>query len=93
MIKSLKHKGLKKFYETGKTAGIQNKHRQKLRIRLTALDTATCIEDLDLPSFRLHPLKGNKKGLWAIDASKNWRVVFKFEESNSYLIDYEDYHI
>ena len=60
MIKSFKHKGLKKLYETGKTAGIQNKHRQKLRIRLTALDTATCIEDLDLPGFRLHPLKDRK---------------------------------
>lgn len=92
MIKSFKHKGLKKFYETGKTTGIQSKDRQKLRIRLTALDTATCIEDLDLPGFRLHPLKGNKKGLWAIDVSKNWRVVFKFEKSNALLIDYEDYH-
>tara|TARA_B100000315_G_scaffold116653_1_gene106967 strand:+ start:225 stop:503 length:279 start_codon:yes stop_codon:yes gene_type:complete len=92
MIKSFKHKGLKKFYETGKTAGVQSKHRQKLRIRLTALDTATSIEDLDLPGFRLHPLKGNRKGLWAIDVSKNWRGVFKFEESNVYLIDYEDYH-
>lgn len=92
MIASFKHKGLKKFYETDKTVGIQNKHRQKLRIRLTALDTATCIKDLDLPGFRLHPLKGNRKGLWAVDVSENWRVVFKFEESNAYLIDYEDYH-
>ena len=92
MIKSFKRKGIKKFYETGNTAGIQSKHQQKLRIRLTALDTATCIEDMDLPGFRLHPLKGDKKGLWAIDVSKNWRVVFKFEEGNAYFIDYEDYH-
>jgi proteic killer suppression protein len=66
MIKSFKHKGLKKFHETGNTAGILSSHKQKLRIRLTALDTATCVEDVDLPGFRLHPLKGSRKGLWAI---------------------------
>jgi len=92
MIKSFKHKGLQKFYETGSTAGILSSHKQKLRIRLTALNTATCIEDMDLPGFRLHSLKGNKRGLRAIDVNKNWRVVFKFEAGNAYLVDYEDYH-
>lgn len=58
MINSFKHKGLQKFYETGSTAGIQAAHKQKLRIRLAALDTATVIQDMDLPGFRLHPLKG-----------------------------------
>jgi toxin HigB-1 len=92
MIKSFKHKGLKKFYETGNKAGIKSSHNKKLRIQLTALNTATCIGDMDLPGFRLHPLKGNRKGLWAIDVSKNWRIVFKFEEGNVYVVDYEDYH-
>jgi proteic killer suppression protein len=92
MIKSFKHKGLKKFYETGSSLGIQNAHKKKVRMRLTALDTAICIEDMDLPGFRLHPLKGNKKGLWAVDVSKNWRIVFKFEDGNAYVINYEDYH-
>jgi proteic killer suppression protein len=92
MIKSFKHKGLKIFFETGSTKGIKQDHKQKLRIRLAALDTATCIEDMDLPGYRLHSLKGNKKGLWAIDVSKNWRVVFKFEDGNAYIVDYEDYH-
>jgi proteic killer suppression protein len=72
--------------------GIQPRHKQKLRIRLTALDTATGIEDMDLPGFRLHPLKGDKKGLWAIDVSKNWRIVFKLQDGNVYFVDYEDYH-
>ncbi|NVM21476.1 MAG: type II toxin-antitoxin system RelE/ParE family toxin [Desulfobacterales bacterium] len=76
----------------GSTAGIQNAHRKKLRMRLTALDTAISIKDMDLPGFRLHPLKGDKKGLWAIDVSKNWRIVFKFEDGNAYVVDYEDYH-
>lgn len=92
MIKSFEHKGLQKFFETGSLKGIQPQHKQKLRIRLTALDTATCIEDMDLPGFRLHQLKGGKKGLWAIDVSKNWRIVFKFQDGNAYVVNYEDYH-
>ncbi len=71
MIKSFKHKGLQKFFETGSTAGIQPAHRQKLRMRLTALDTATVLEDINLPGFRLHQLKRKMQGLGAIDVSKN----------------------
>ena len=92
MIKSFEHKGLQKFFETGSLKGIIPQHKQKLRIRLTALDTATCIEDMDLPGFRLHQLKGRKKGLWAIDVSQNWRIVFKFQDGNAYVVNYEDYH-
>lgn len=92
MIKSFKHKGLKKFYETGSVAGINPAHRQKIRMRLTALDTATTIEDMDLPGFRLHPLKGDKKGVWAIDVSKNWRITFEFIDGDAYVVNYEDYH-
>ncbi len=92
MIKSFKHKRLRKFFETGSVAGIQPRHKQKLRIRLTALDTATCIEDVQTPGWRLHILKGNRKGLWAIDVNKNWRIVFEFRDGNAYIVDYEDYH-
>jgi len=70
MIKSFKHKGLKRFFETGSLAGIDPTHRQKIRLRLAALDTAATIEDMDLPGFRLHPLKGDRQGLWAIGVSK-----------------------
>lgn len=92
MIKTFKHKGLKVFFETGIAKGIRPDQKQKLRIRLAALDTATCIEDMDIPGFRLHALKGSKKGLWAIDVNKNWRVVFQFQDGNAYVVDYEDYH-
>lgn len=61
-------------------------------MRLSALDTAMCVEDVDLPGFRLHPLKGDRKGLWAIDVNRNWRIVFAFEEGNAFVVDYEDYH-
>jgi toxin HigB-1 len=92
VIKSFKHKGLEQFYNTGSLAGIQAKHKQKLRMRLIAMDTATNIQDIDLPGFRLHPLKGDKAGLWAIDVSKNWRITFKFQDGSVYVVDYEDYH-
>lgn len=92
MIKSFKHKGLGRFYETGSASGIQASHRKKLRLQLAALDTAKSIEDMDIPGFRLHPLKGKKKGHWAIDVSGNWRLTFLFEESNAYDVNYEDYH-
>ena len=92
MIKSFRHKGLHNFFESGSLAGIKPGQKQKIRMRLTALDTATCIEDMDIPGFRLHQLKGGKTGLWAIDVNKNWRIVFKFEGGNAYVVDYEDYH-
>lgn len=92
MIKSFKHKGLQKFYETGSTAGIQPAHSQKLRMQLTALDTATILNDIDLPGFRLHPLKGDMQDLWAIDVNKNWRLTFKFVDGDVYIVNYEDYH-
>ncbi len=92
MIKSFKHKGLRKFFETGSVIGIQPGHKDKLSMRLIALDTATCLEDMDIPGWRLHSLKGDLTGLWAIDVSRNWRIVFKFSDGNAYIVDYEDYH-
>lgn len=86
------HKGLKRYYESGSLKGIKAAHKQKLRIRLSALDTASSVEDMDLPGFHLHPLTGDRKGLWAIDVSGNWRIVFKFENGNAYVVNYEDYH-
>ena len=92
MIKSFKHKGLEKFFKTGNTAGIQPTHKKKLRIRLTALDTATEIQDINLPGFRLHTLKGKMEGLWAIDVSENWRITFEFKDGNVFIVNYKDYH-
>lgn len=92
MIQSFRHKGLKRFYETGSTAGIQAAHRKKLRLQLAALDTAQTVDDMDIPGFRLHPLKGKQKGLWAINVSGNWRATFRFQEGNVYDVNYEDYH-
>ena len=92
MIKSFKHKGLHRFYETGSTAGVQPAHKKRLRLQLVALDTAVDIEDMNIPGFRLHPLKGDKKGQWAFSISGNWRITFEFREGNAYIVNYEDYH-
>jgi len=92
VIKSFRHKGLKKLYETGSTSGIQAKHSNRLRMQLTALDTAQDIDDMDIPGFKLHPLKGKLKGRWSISVSGNWRVTFEFRDGNAYILDYEDYH-
>jgi toxin HigB-1 len=92
MIKSFKHKGLQKFFETGNVSGIRPTHQKKLRMRLTALDTAMQIEDMNLPGFRLHPLKGELQGFWAIDVNKNWRITFEFIDGHAYIVNYEDYH-
>jgi len=93
MIKTFKHKGLKKFFETGSKAGIQAKHERRLRMQLVAIDTASIIEDIDLPGFKLHPLKGNRDSVWSITVNGNWRVTFEFKDGNAYILNYEDYHL
>jgi len=92
MIASIRHKGLRRFFETGSRSGIQTKHAARLRLQLAALDTAQSIEDMEIPGFRLHRLKGKMKGRWSIWVSGNWRLTFEFKEGNAYLVDYEDYH-
>lgn len=92
MIKSFRHKGLRKLFETGSAAGVQPNHAKRLRLQLTALDSAQTIDDMEIPGFRLHPLKGELAGRWAITVNGNWRVTFEFREGNAYVLDYEDYH-
>jgi proteic killer suppression protein len=92
MIKSFRHKGLRKLYEIGSTSGVQASHAKRLRMQLVALDTAQSVEDMDIPGFRLHPLKGKMRGRWSILVNGNWRLTFEFQDGNAYVLDYEDYH-
>ena len=92
MIKSFRHKGLRRLFEAGNASGVQASHAKRLRLQLSALDTAHVVEDLDIPGFRLHPLKGAMKGRWSITVNGNWRVTFEFKDGNAYVLDYEDYH-
>lgn len=92
MIKSIRHKGLRKFFDTGSAAGVQASHARRLRMQLAALDTAQTIEDMNIPGFSLHALKGEMHGRWSISVNGNWRLTFEFLEGNAYVLDYEDYH-
>lgn len=92
MIKSFRHKGLRRLFEAGSTSGIQVSHAKRLRMQLAALDSAQSIDDMDIPGFRLHPLKGAMRGRWSISVNGNWRMTFEFQDGNAYVLDYEDYH-
>ena len=92
VILSYRHKGLKKFAETGSMSGIQPKHADKLRRLLTALNVASRPEDMDAPGNGLHALKGGLQGHWSVAVSGNWRLTFAFDDEDAILVDYQDYH-
>jgi proteic killer suppression protein len=75
MIRSIRHKGLKRLYEDDDPRGVLREHAVKLRDILARLEAATTVADMDLPGFRLHPLKGELKGSWAVTVRANWRVI------------------
>jgi proteic killer suppression protein len=92
MIRSVRHKGLKRLYEQDDPRGVNQEHEEKLRDILARLDSAAAIADMDLPGFRLHPLKGELKGFWAVTVRANWRVIFRFAAGDALDVDYIDYH-
>lgn len=92
VIVSFRHKGLEALYERNSTKGIQAEHAPKLRRILSALDVAVAPGDLDIPGFRLHRLKGRLQSHWSIWVSGNWRVTFRFIDTDVELVDYLDYH-
>ena len=92
MIKSFRHKGLKKLFTTGNAAGVNPQHKQKIKDQLEFLHSAECVEDMDLPGYDLHELKGRRVNEWSITVSKNWRIVFKFEDGDAYDVEVCDYH-
>jgi len=92
VIRSFKHKGLAKFFQTGSKAGIQAQHAERLEVILARLSAATTPKDMGLPGLSLHPLKADRKGTWAVTVNGNWRVTFAFVEKVADDVDYEDYH-
>ncbi len=92
MIRGFKHKGLGRFFETGSKSGIQGQHAARLRLILGRLSSATAPRDMALPGLDLHPLKGTRKGTWAVSVSGNWRVTFRFVGKDADAVDYQDYH-
>lgn len=92
VIKSFRHRGLKRLYERAESSGVRADQLKRIRDVLAHLDVATRPSELDLPGYRLHPLKGSLKGYWSVTVSGNWRIVFRFEEGDALDVDLTDYH-
>jgi toxin HigB-1 len=92
MVRSIRHKGLKRLYEEDDPRGVIAEHIDKLRDILARLDAARTVADMDIPGFRLHTLKGEFKGFWAVTVRANWRVIFRFADHDAFDVDYVDYH-
>jgi toxin HigB-1 len=92
MIKSFRHNGVERFFRTGSKSGIQPKHEKRLRLQLGRLDAASVPTDMNLPGWKLHPLKGSLAGHWAVWVDENWRLTFRFDGTDVELVDYQDYH-
>ncbi|MGH6901404.1 MAG: type II toxin-antitoxin system RelE/ParE family toxin [Geminicoccaceae bacterium] len=83
---------MKRLFEQGDRSRVRPDHVAKVRRILSRLDAAAAVTDVDAPGFRLHPLKGELKGFWAVDVSGNWRIIFRFEEGDALDVDLLDYH-
>lgn len=92
MIQSIRHKGLRRLYEDDDPRGVIAEHVVKLRDILVRLDASGSVADMDVAGFKLHPLKGDRRGFWAITVRANWRVIFRFEDGDALDVDYVDYH-
>lgn len=91
-IRGFRHKGLRRFFETGSMSGIQAKHAVRLRLILGRLNVSVEPRDMALPGLDLHQLRGTRAGTWAVKVSGNWRVTFMFVDKHADAVDYEDYH-
>lgn len=92
MIRSIKHKGLRRLFEDDDMRGVIADHAEKLRDILARLNAVSTVADMDFPGLRLHPLKGVLKGFWAVTVRANWRVIFRFADGDAIDVDYVDYH-
>ncbi len=92
MIRRIRHRGLKRLYEADDPRGLNAEHLDKLARIMARLDRATRPEQMDLPGWRLHPLKGDFAGFWSVTVRANWRIVFRFEDGHATDVDYLDYH-
>jgi proteic killer suppression protein len=92
MIQTFKNKALEKLLKENITKGIPQELEKKIRIRLEVIDSALIIDDIKLPGYDLHELKGDRKETMSIKVSGNWRITFRFEDGEAYDVDLEDYH-
>ena len=92
MIRSFRHKGLERFFTKSERKGIDAKQADRIRRILDRLDAAVKPEDLNLPGYKLDGLKGDRKGLYSVWVSGNWRITFQFDGVDAVYVNLEDYH-
>jgi len=92
MIKTFKHRGLKRLYERGDGSGIRPDLLDTVERILTVLDSATAPLALNIPRYHLHPLKGDLRGFWSVTVRANWRIIFRFEGNDAFDVEMIDYH-
>lgn len=92
MIRSFRHRGLKRLYERGDQAQVRPDHLNRIEDILARLDGATSPRAMDLPGYNLHRLRGDLRGFWSVKVSANWRIIFRFEERDAFEVDLVDYH-
>jgi proteic killer suppression protein len=92
MVRSFKHRGLKRLFERDDRSGIRPDLVDRVQEILTVLDDATTPQDMNLPGYRLHSLKGGLKGFWSLTVRANWRIIFRFEETDVFDVELIDYH-
>jgi toxin HigB-1 len=92
MIRSFKHRGLRRLYERDDRSGIRADLADAIQEILTVLDEAAAPHELALPGYRLHPLKGNLKGFWSVRVRANWRIIFRFEDTDAFDVELIDDH-
>lgn len=92
MIRSLRHRGLRRLYERGDASRLNPEHVPRVRSILTLLDAATNPEDMNYPGSGFHALRGQRRGFYAVRVSGNWRVIFRFVDGDAFDVDYVDYH-
>jgi toxin HigB-1 len=92
MNATFRHHGLRLLFEEDDLRKVKADQVNRLRLILSALDQASDVQDMHQPTFRLHPLRGNRKGTWAVTVRANWRVTFRFEGTDAFDVDLEDYH-
>lgn len=92
MIRSFRNRALRRFMERGDARRLPPEHRETVRDILARLNASAAADDMDVPGFRLHRLKGDLAGFWAVTVRANWRIVFRFEDGHAVDVDYLDYH-
>lgn len=92
MIVNFRHRGLKRLFEKGDRSKLPPEQVERIQTILARLNIAEVIEEMNIFSFRLHPLTGNFKGFWSVTVRANWRIIFRFENGSAFDVDYVDYH-